>query len=246
MKDNYNVFDYYLASSRIHNLSSIYKLLSIILLIISLFNVNSVIDTLVITLYIFVIMLWSNISIKLYINNLLIFKVPIILIFVLVSILSLNIFTGLLWLVKVIDLVLYLIIITITTSLNDVVNGVYRIFKPFKNVLDVNEISLKFGMFFKFFNVYFNEFNKVKISKKIRGVKFLDMDFFDRLDFTINGIKPIFYLTLQRLDKIKNNMYIKGYGISKSVSDYRLNKWRKTDTLLLGINLILIIITLVY
>ena len=246
MKDKYNIFDYYLASSHIHNLSSIYKLLSIILLIIALINTNNYIDIGVITLYIFVVMLWSNISIRLYISNLLIFKLPIILIFVLVSIISLNIFTGLLWLIKIIDLILYLIIITITTSLNDVVNGVYRIFKPFKRILDVNEIALMFGVCFKFFNIYYSEFNRVKISKKLRGVKFNDMSFFDRLDFAINGIKPIFNLTLQKLDKIKNNMYIKGYGISKAVSDYRLNKWRKTDTILLVINLVLIIVAFIY
>ena len=65
MRDNYNIFDYYLASSYIHKLSYIYKLISIIILFIILINTNSVIDIGIVTLYIFVIVLWSNIFLNL-------------------------------------------------------------------------------------------------------------------------------------------------------------------------------------
>ena len=246
MKDKYNIFDYYLASSYIHKLSSIYKLISIVLLFIVLINANSVIDIFVVTLYIFVILLWSNISIKLYFKNLFIFRLPLLLIFILVSTFSLNMFNGFLWFIKISDFIMYLIIVTITTSLHDVVNGIYRIFKPLRNIINLNELALNFGIFFKFFNIFYSEFNRVKLSKKLRGVNFSNMGFFDKLDFNINGLKPVFILTLQKLYKIKNNMYIKGYGISDSISDYRLNKWRKTDTILLIINLILVVITFVY
>ena len=246
MRDNYNIFDYYLASSYIHKLSSIYKLISIIILFIILINTNSVIDIGIVTLYIFVIVLWSNIGFKIYFSNLFIFRLPLLLIFILVSTFSLDIFNGFLCFFKITCIIMYLIIITITTSLHDVVNGVYRMFRPLRGVFDVNEIALKFGMFFKFFNIFYAEFNRVRLSKKLRGVNFLDMGFFDKIDFNINGLKPVFILTLQEVNKLKNNMYIRGYGISRSLSDYRLNKWRKTDTILLIINLVLVVVTFVY
>ena len=246
MKDKYNVFDYYLVPSHVHNLSSIYKLLSTLLLAILLIVANSLIDILVINFYLFVIMLWSNVSFRLYISNISIFRFLILVVFLIVSFFTLNIFIGLFWMVKLIDIIIYLAIVTVTTSLNDMVNGMYRLLKIFKNMVNINEVALKFGMFFKFFNIFYNEYNRVKISKKLRGVRLYDMNFFDKVDYIVNGIKPVFMMTLNRLNILKNNMYIKNYGISESKSNYRLNKWRKVDTILLLVDVILIFIIFIY
>ena len=246
MKDKYNVFDYYLVPSHVHNLSSIYKILSTIILFILLIISNSLIDILVIVLYIFVIMLWSNVSFRLYISNLSIFKLLILLVLIFVSLFTLNIFTGIFWMIKLISFIIYLAIITVTTSLNDMVNGMYRLLRVFKNIMNVNEIALKFGMFFKFFSIFYSEYNRVRISKKLRGVRYFDMNFFDKVDSFVNGIKPVFNMTLIKLGKLRDNMYIKNYGISEYNTNYRLNKWRKIDTILLLINIILIFIVVIY
>ena len=52
MYNNYSIFEYYSVSSKIHKLSSIYKIFSLIILIVALLLSNSFIDIMVINLYI--------------------------------------------------------------------------------------------------------------------------------------------------------------------------------------------------
>ena len=246
MYNNYSIFEYYSVSSKIHKLSSIYKIISLIILIVALLLSNSLIDIMVINLYIFVIVLWSNISFRLYLSNLKVFRFWFLIIFVFVSLFSLNILLGLLWTIKVFDLLIYLIIITITTSLNDMVNGFYRLFKPLGALFDIKYFSLLFALSFKFFGICYGEYNRIKISQKLRGVRFNDMNFFDRVEYFIYGLRPVLKKSIDKLNLLKKNMYIRDYGVSNYISNYRLNKWRKLDTMLLIVNFLVLIVTFIY
>ena len=246
MYNNYSIFEYYSVSSKIHKLSSIYKIISLIILIFALLFSNSFIDIMVINLYIFLIVLWSNISFRLYFSNLRVFRFLLLILFVFVSLFSLNILLGLLCTIKVFDLLIYLIIITITTSLNDMVNGFYRLFKPFGALFDIKNISLFCSLSFKFFGICYGEYNRIKISQKIRGVRFNNMKFFDRVVYIIYGLRPVLKKSIDKLKLLKKNMYIRDYGVSDYISNYRLNKWRKLDTMLLIVNFLVLIVTFIY
>ena len=246
MQNNFVFFEYYSVSSLIHRLSSIFKIISSILIIISLFNANSVIDFVVINLYIFVIMLWSNIGFSIYYNNLKVFKWLFIFIFVVASLLSLNIITGFLFVIRCFDIIIYFIIITITTSLNDMVNGIYRLFKPFRRFFDINEFSLECALYFKFFGICYDEYNRIKISKSLRGVRVSSFNVIDKIDYLINGIKPVLKRTVDRLYVLKKNMYIRNYGVSNNISNFRLNKWGSVDMIMLIVNVLIVFISFMY
>ena len=74
MYDGGEVFGYYHTNSSIHKLNYTYKILSVVLLLFCIVIADGIIDMFVINFFIFIIMLFSNISIKLYFNNLSIFK----------------------------------------------------------------------------------------------------------------------------------------------------------------------------
>ena len=246
MYNNYSIFEYYSVSSKIHKLSSIYKIISLIILVFALLFSNSFIDIMVINLYIFLIVLWSNISFRLYFSNLRVFRFLLLILFVFVILFSLNILLGLLCTIKVFDLLIFLIIITITTSLNDMVNGFYRLFKPFGALFDIKNFSLFCSLSFKFFGICYGEYNRIKISQKIRGVRFNNMNFFDRVVYIIYGLRPVLKKSIDKLKLLKKNMYIRDYGVSDYISNYRLNKWRKLDTMLLIVNFLVLIVTFIY
>ncbi len=246
MQNNYSFFEYYSISSMVHRLSSIYKISSLIILVISLFFCESVVDLVVVNLYIFVMMLWSNISFRLYLSNLRIFRFILLFVLVLVSLFSWNVINGLIWTLKAFDIIIYLMIITITTSLNDMVNGIYRLLKPFKRFIDINEESLDLALNFKFFGICYAEYNRIKLSKKLRGVRVIDMSFIDKLKNVVSCIKPVLKKSVEKLSILKNNMYIKNYGVSNYISDYRLNKWKKTDTMLLVVTIMMMVVTFIY
>lgn len=236
----------YSVSSRIHRLSSIYKIISIVILIICMLFCDSAIDMVVVNLYIFVIMLWSNVSFRLYWENINVFRSLLLLIFLFVSVFSLSVLNGALWCLKIFDVIIYLIIIAVTTSLNDMVNGVYRIFKPFKKFVNINVFSLNLALYFNFFGICYSEYDRIKLSKRLRGVRFGDMKFFDRLEYFFSCISPVIRRSVDRIGILRKNMYIKNYGISDYISDYRLNKWRKTDTMLLIVSIFMMIVIFIY
>ena len=72
------------------------------------------------------------------------------------------------------------------------------------------------------------------------------MGFVDKIDCLFNEIGPVVRLTRISLDKQRSNICVKKYGISANRYNYMLNKWGKTDTILLVINALVIFITFVY
>ncbi len=183
---------------------------------------------------------------KFYLSNLRVFKFVLLIAFGLISLCSLNLLVGLIWTIKLFDLLIYVIIITITTSLNDMVSGFYHMFKPIRRFVDINALALNCALSIKFFGICYGEYNRIKTSQKIRGVRFNDMKFFDRIEYVFVEIKPVLRKSKDKLDILRKNMFIRDYGVSNYISNFRLNKWRKIDTMLLVINVMILIITFVY
>lgn len=246
MSDRYNVFDYCLINSHVHNLNSAYKILSIILFGFGVVIANSIIDMVVLNFFLLVVMIWSNVSIRLYFKGVFVFKGVLFSVFLIFSLIYLDIFVGLIWCLKLIDVILYISIITMTTSFYNIVYGVEKLLCCFKRFIDVREISLKIGLGLIFFRVLYGEYNRVKVSKWLRGVRFENMGFIDKLDSLVNGFVPVYYMALRRLSSFCNNMYVRGYGICLNTSNYRLNKWGKTDTIMLVINVMVNVIIFIY
>lgn len=246
MFDRNNIFDYYLIDSHIHKLNYTYKMLSVILLFFCIVIADSFVDMLVINFFIFVVMLYSNVSIRMYLNNLVMFKFILVLIFLIFSLIYFDWFVGLIWMVKIFDIIMYISIITMTTAFGNIVYGIYGILRPLKKYININESALKIGLAIKFVNFLYTENHKVCRSKMLRGVRFRDMNIFDRIKTVVVGIKPAYKLALKKTMEMERIMIVKNYGISLSRCNYRLNKWGKTDTILLVINVLLVIITFIY
>lgn len=246
MYDRYNFFDYFLIDSHIHKLNYTYKILSVVLLLFCIVIADGIIDMFVINFFIFIIMLFSNISIKLYFNNLSIFKFLMIIIFLVFSLIYWNLDIGFIWMVKIFDIIMYISIINMTTSFGNIVYGIYNLIKPLYKFFDVSKISLKIGLNIKFISTLYNENYKMIRSKKLRGVRFNDMSFRDKISSGLIEFNCVYKLACRKIEELENIMYVKNYGISEASGNYRLNKWGKTDTILLVINVLVIIITFIY
>ena len=51
---------------------------------------------------------------------------------------------------------------------------------------------------------------------------------------------------VRKIDSNKNRLSVKKYNIDSYKYNYRLNKWKKTDTILLVINLLVMFIAFIY
>ena len=246
MYNRNGIFDYYAVDSVIHRLSPIYKVLSVLFMIVFLIFGHSVMDMILINLFIMVMVLFSDISIKIYINNLGVSKAMILVVFIISLVISRNIWIGILWIVKAIDLVIYLSLMTMTSSFNSIVYGVKWLLRPINVVSDVNKIAVNMGLFSKFITILYNENVRIRNSKALRGVMYRDMRIGDRVSSFFKSVVPVYRSSMDKIRAIKESMKVRNYGCFLTRSNYRLNKFGKTDTILLGINVVVLVLIIIY
>ena len=246
MRDRYSIFDYYLVDSDIHKLNSFCKILSILLLVFCVVMADSVIDMIVINFFLFIMMVWSNISFRFFIENLSLFKVVVLFIGILFGLIYWNVYVGIIWSIKILDVIVYVSIVTMTTSFSDMVYGIERVISPLRYFCDIKIVSLKIGMFVKMISLLYRESDRVNRAKMLRGIQYKDMSLSDKFRCFINNIGIAFRAAYYEVDRFSDVMYLKNYGINGVRTNYRLNKWGKTDTILLVINVVVMIVTFIY
>lgn len=246
MRDRYSIFDYYLVESDIHKLNSSCKILSMLLVIFGVVMADSVIDMVVINLFLFLMMIWSNISFRFWGKNLFLFKEFIVFVCLVFGLLYWNVYVGVIWCIKILDIIIYVSLIAMTTSFSDMVYGIERVISPLRFFCDIKKLALNLGMSVKVISFLYSENDRINNSKMLRGVRDSDMKFSDRFWSFVSNVSVVFREALNKAGRFSDAMYLKNYGINRVRSNYRLNKWGKTDTILLVINVVVIIVAFIY
>lgn len=241
--DNYNI---QMTNSVIHNLSYISKVLLFLFVILFIIFADSSMDLYMINLFLLVIVAWCNISLRAIIKNISFFGVFIFLFLFFLSLISFNLYLSFFWTMKIIDVIILLSLIGFTTSFYGLVIGCECLFRPFRFFLDVNRFSIKFASFLKFMAVMYAERERIYNSKKFRGVKFDKMDLVDKIDYLLREMLLVIRFSLKKVDCLKINVYKNKYGLNSYKYNYRLNKWKKADTIMLIVNVLMLFIVFVY
>ena len=163
-----------------------------------------------------------------------------------VSLIFLNIYIGLFWMIKIIDVIVIISILGMTASYVELVKGVRFWLKPFSFICDVNKLSLNIGGYLKSLTIIYNQRERIHVSKRLRGVKFESMGFVDKIDLLLHEFGGILKFSAKRIDSFKDNIYVNKYGIGSIKGNYRLNKWTKTDTILLIVSVLMLFAILFY
>lgn len=240
------IFDYCAVDSIVHRLSSIYKVLSVIFMVIFLIIGNSFIDMVLINLFIIIMVIFSNVSVKCYFNSLMVSKFIVFFVLVVSLIISKSIVIGVLDSLKVIDLIIYLAVITMTSSFVSIVDGIESLFKLFSGKLKVNEIALKIGLGSKFINIFYNEWVRIRKIRELRGCSYKDIKLGLRIIMACSSVVSVYKSSLLKIRQIEKGMEVRNYSCFLVRSNYRLNKFGKTDTIMLGINVVVLILIIIY
>ena len=240
------IFDYYVVDSIIHRVNPIVKILSLLFMLIIFVVSNSVMDMIIINLFIFLLIVFSDISVKIYFNNLNALKIFILLVFLLGFIIGKDIIVGIIWGLKVIDLILFLSVIVMTSSFSSIVYGVESFLSPLKNIFNVNNFALNVGLFSKFIVILYNERIRIGNSKELRGILYKDMNIWNKIKSFFDTIFLGYRNCINKISKIKIVMKVRNFNSFSTRSNYRLNKFGKIDTILVGINVVILILVIVY
>lgn len=246
MLNNITIGRYINGSSVVHKLNPVFKIISLILMIISIFFIDSYIDIILLSMYLLLTILYSDINIKIYLKN--IYGIKIFLIFILV--IDLIFFTSINKIIfdifKLIFIILYSSILTYTTSISKLTYGIEKILKPLSKLIPVGDIAMIITLSIRYIPTLTEEAKRIINAQKLRGINFNSKNIKEKI-ISISGIlMPMFILSIKRAEESADIMDLRLYNYSSSRSNYHINIWNKIDSLLLILNILILIIVICY
>lgn len=246
MSNKYIIGSYIKEDGIVHKLNPVFKILSLIIMVIAIFFTDSYIDILMLFAYLLLAIVYSNIKIKIYLKSILNIKVFLIFIFII----DLIFFEGLEKLFVdifiVIFIILYSSILTFTTPTTEITYGIEKLLKPLDGFLPISDIAMVVTLTLRFIPTLTNESNRIIKAETLRGVNFKTKNIKEKINAISGILVPMFALSLNKAEEYANIMDIRLYNYGKSRSNYRLNRWKKIDSLLLILNILILIIVIIY
>jgi len=243
MFNKYTIGNYYLRNSLIHKLNPVFKIISLLLSIITVFLANNLIDFIIIFIFILIIMLLSKIDLSVYLKNIYTLRIFIIFIIIINLIFRVNFIETIYMILKIIYLVILSAILTLTTPPTEITYGLEKTFRIFNKILPVNNIALTITLALRFIPMITMQAERIIKASSLRGI-----DYNENIKTKVLAISnmfiPLIYLSLKKADALADIMEVRLYNYGISRTNYRLNKWEFIDSILLILNVVVLIIVI--
>ncbi len=246
MLNNITFGRYYLKDSIVHKLSPMFKIISLIIMMIAMFYIDSYVDLLMLTSYLLLAIVYSDISIKVYLKNILGLKIFLIFIFVIDLIFTFNINRIIFDLFRIIFIILYASILSYTTSITEIAYGMQKLLKPLNKIIPVSDIAMVTALSIRYIPSLTDSAHKIIRSQKLRGINFDSKIWKEKIISTTGVLLPMFAMSIKKSERTADIMDIRLYNYGKSKTNYRTNKWSIRDYLLLVLNILIFIIVIFY
>jgi len=243
MFNKYTIGNYYLKDSIIHKLNPIFKIISLILSIITVMLANSLMDFILLLIFIILLIIFSKIEINLYLRNIYTLRIFIIFIIIINLIFSVDIIFTLYMILKIIYLVILSAILTLTTPPTEITYGLEKVLCIFNKILPVNNIALSLTLALRFIPMITMQSERIIKAQALRGVDFNE-SIKEKIKAISNLFIPMLNLSLRQADNLADIMEVRLYNYGISRTNYRLNKWKITDIILLILNIVVLIIVI--
>lgn len=246
MLNNITIGRYYQRDSVVHKLNPIFKIISLMVMIISIFFIDNYIDILMLVSYLFLSIIYSDIEIKTYIKNILGIKIFLIFILVIDLIFFTTVHQIVFDLFRIIFIILYSSILTYTTVITELTYGIEKILNPLKKIIPVSDIAMVISLSIRYIPSLTEEAGRIIRAQKLRGISFDSNNIKEKIKNITSILIPIFVISLKKSEKMADIMDIRLYNYGKSKTNYRSNSWKIIDTLLLFLNIVILIIVIFY
>ena len=246
MFNNITFGRYYNYNSIIHRLSPVFKLISLMIMIVGIFFIDSYIDILMLSFYLVLVMVYSNIGIITYLKNIYSIKIFLLFIFIIDLIFNSNINNIVFDLYKLIFIIIYSSALSYTTSTSEITYGIERILRVFNNYIPVNDIAMIITLTIRYIPTLTMEADRIIKAQKMRGIDFDSKNIKNKISSLVGVFIPMFILSLKKSESLGDIMDLRLYNYGKSRTNYRTNSWKKIDSLLLILNIIILIIVIFY
>lgn len=232
---------YYPVKSIIHKLSSIIKLICLLLFLIPIIGSMSLKLHIVILFFLIMIIYSSNVPIRFYTNMLYGLRYVYIFLLFLLASKGLSLENAVIVLIKITCFIEYLAYLFYTTSPSELKYAIEKCLNPF-NFLNINlaRISNTIIMLITFFPILFTTEKKVLKSASSRGLDYFHGDILSRMYASISSFKNTLRLTIEKIKRNKEASVLKMYKVNKFRTNLRTNKIGFYDVIFLLVHFIFI------
>ena len=234
MLNSIQIFSYTETNSIIHKIDSLNKLLTLIVFTLISFN-NNIIIHLILILYLIILIILSKIKIISYVKSIKNITYLLVAIFLINIICKMDIILNLINIFRIIEIVIYSSIITMTTKTDELISGLYRLLIPLKIFkININKIVFILIMSIKLIPVIIDEFNKT-----IKGLKGKGVGAKNKLLMIKSIVIPTFSLIIRKSDNIVTDLEFKLYNYENIKIT---NNWKLIDTIIFIIHIFILIL----
>ena len=230
MQSNKYFGQYYPIDSKIHNLNVFTKLITLLLLIITLLISNSLRLELVIFFFIFILLYESKVPLRFYFNIIYGLRYLLIILVVLLASKGLTLNVAVTILFKVFNIISYLSLIFYTTSNSELKDGLEKLISPFNFLnLRISTFINRLVNLINFFPLLLITEREVLISSSARGLDYFHTDLMSRFITALISLKNTFRLTKEKLKRKKLSNKIKLYITKTYRTNLRTKKFKLYD-----------------
>lgn len=229
---------YYPVKSKVHFMNPVSKVLCTILYIIMIFLCQDVRLMLLLMLLSVLMIEIAHLPKSIYLRTFRSLKFLIILMIVIYYFIGTDLETVLNMILRLINIVLYTTILTLTTPPTEITYGLQKALSPLKLVgIPINKMSLSISLALRFIPTIIDQGNKILKSQASRGIDYYASGIKGKFTAVKSMLLPMFILTIRRADTLSEAMQIRLYNINSKRTNFRINKWGFFDTFLFLIHL---------
>lgn len=231
---------YYNAESPIHNMNSLFKIISLLIYCILLFLIKDLLLIFVMSVLLIILISFSNVNYTYYLKSLKLVLPLIIFIVIINLIFKTQIIYTLISTLKLVLLILYSSMISFSTSIKDINDSLRRLLYPLHIFgVNTNKIAFSLSLSIRFISTIFEQGVKVMKSQASRGLDYKDGKIFEKIKSIKSIIFPMFMLSFKRSDEIADFMEMRLYKFENRETKITI---KDLDILLLVSHIMLIIL----
>ena len=234
---------YYPINSLVHKMNPLAKIICVLLFIVMIFLTFDIRFNIVMSILLILMLFNTKIPANIYIKT--VFSIKWLLLFILIV----NIIVGsslqvtIITVLRLIYIVLYTSILTLTTPPTEITYGLEKLFSPLRLIgVPVNKMALSISLALRFIPTIIDQGNKIIKSQASRGIDYYNYNFKDKLLALKSLVIPMFVLSFKKADDLADAMEVRLYNVNSRRTNFRQNKWRFYDTFIVLMHLGLFIL----
>jgi energy-coupling factor transport system permease protein len=137
-------------------------------------------------------------------------------------------------------LVTFASLLTLSTKPIQLTDGLERLFSPLQRIgIPAHEIAIMMSIALRFIPTILEEFDRIMLAQRARGANFSKGNIFHRVKQLVPLLVPLFVGSFRRAEELAQAMDAKCYRGGQGRSHWRPSRWLIGDTLFLGIFLMI-------